>query len=103
MLFVSGFQATQNRARHRRRPIGQPLPDGQRVDVVQAAGVDDDLHPLQDRDGFHVSVQLNVTVSFFNLNVVVPTKLKVQEQNVQEVLTGQLTQKSALCHESKLK
>ena len=49
VLLVPGPQAAQDRTRHRRRPVGQPLPDGRRVDVIQAAGVDDDLHPLERR------------------------------------------------------
>lgn len=47
MLFISGFQATQNRACHHRRPIGQPLTNGGGIDVFHAACVDGDLHTLE--------------------------------------------------------
>lgn len=50
VFVLPGSQAAQDRTGYHRRPVDQPLGDGRRVDVVQAAGVDGDLHPLKNRD-----------------------------------------------------
>lgn len=50
VLLLPRLQPTQHRTGHRRGPVGQPLADGRRLDVVQAAGVDDHLHTLRQEE-----------------------------------------------------
>lgn len=47
ILLVFHSQAAEDRAGDRNRPIGQPLSDGRRVDVVHTAGIDDDVNTLK--------------------------------------------------------
>lgn len=47
VFVLPGSQAAQDWTGYHCRPVDQPLGDGRRVDVVQAAGVDGDLHPLR--------------------------------------------------------
>lgn len=46
VLVLTQPQAVQHRAGHTGQPVGEPLPDGPWVNVLHAAGIDDDIDTL---------------------------------------------------------
>lgn len=47
VLILSQPQAVQHRAGDAGQPVGEPLPNGPRVNILHAAGIDDDIHSLE--------------------------------------------------------